>query len=132
MRFVLPWSPEVPFGSETPTSRLLATLMPWMRLRQPAWLILLELFLHDTLDGRKILPPTRTLGLTRDPVGRPKALLRSRRKTPYLKTHGQPPWKRQLAYKAGGLFFMCYLTSKLRRIIRKLLDVGCQLGRHED
>ncbi len=71
MRFVLPWSPEMRFESDTPTSRLLATLMPWLRGRRPAWLIRLGLFLYDTLGGRKILPGTRTLDLTQDPAGRP-------------------------------------------------------------
>lgn len=71
MRFVLPWSADMRFDSDTPTSRLLAKAMPWMRGRRPAWLIRLGLFLYDTLGGRKILPPTRTLDLTRDPAGRP-------------------------------------------------------------
>ena len=39
MRFVLPWSPEMRFESDTPTSRLLGLVMPWMRGRRPAWLI---------------------------------------------------------------------------------------------
>jgi glycerol-3-phosphate dehydrogenase len=47
MRFVLPHSPE----------------------DRPAWLIRLGLFLYDHLGGRKRLPGTRTLDLTRDPEG---------------------------------------------------------------
>jgi len=70
MRFVLPYSPEMRFESDTPTARLLGTVMPWMRGRRPAWLIRLGLHLYDTLGGRKILPPTRTLDLARDPAGR--------------------------------------------------------------
>jgi glycerol-3-phosphate dehydrogenase len=38
---------------------------------RPAWLIRLGLFLYDHLGGRKLLPPTRTLDLRRDPAGRP-------------------------------------------------------------
>ena len=49
MRFVLPHSP----------------------LDRPAWLVRLGLFLYDTLGGRKKLPGTRTLNLTRDPEGAP-------------------------------------------------------------
>lgn len=71
MRFVLPLSPEMRFESDTPTSRLLARIMPWMKGRRPAWLIRLGLLLYDTLGGRKILPATRTLDLARDPAGRP-------------------------------------------------------------
>jgi glycerol-3-phosphate dehydrogenase len=71
MRFVLPWHPEMRFESDTPTSRLLSKVMPWMKGRRPAWLIRLGLFLYDTLGGRKILPATRTLDLTRDAAGTP-------------------------------------------------------------
>lgn len=70
MRFVLPYSPEMRFEGDTPTGRLLGTLMPWMRGRRPAWLIRLGLFLYDTLGGRTILPPTRTIDLATDPAGR--------------------------------------------------------------
>ncbi|MBN8963729.1 MAG: glycerol-3-phosphate dehydrogenase [Rhizobiales bacterium] len=38
---------------------------------RPTWLLRLGLFLYDHLGGRKLLPPTRTLDLTRDEVGRP-------------------------------------------------------------
>ena len=38
---------------------------------RPAWLIRLGLFLYDHLGGRKLLPPTRSLDLTRDEAGRP-------------------------------------------------------------
>lgn len=71
MRFVLPWHPDMRFEGDTPTGRLLSRVMPWMRGRRPAWLIRLGLFLYDTLGGRRILPATRTLDLTRDPAGRP-------------------------------------------------------------
>src|SRR5947209_167279 len=49
MRFVLPHSPE----------------------QRPAWLVRLGLFLYDHLGGRKLLPPTRTLDLSRAPEGEP-------------------------------------------------------------
>lgn len=71
MRFVLPYHRDMRFESDTPTSRLLGLVMPWMKGRRPAWLIRLGLFLYDTMGGRKILPPTRTLDLTRDAAGKP-------------------------------------------------------------
>ena len=71
MRFVLPYHPDMRFESDTPTSRLLARLMPWMKGRRPAWLIRLGLFLYDTLGGRKILPATSTLSLEGTPEGAP-------------------------------------------------------------
>ncbi|PKP72916.1 MAG: glycerol-3-phosphate dehydrogenase [Alphaproteobacteria bacterium HGW-Alphaproteobacteria-6] len=49
MRFVLPHSPG----------------------DRPAWLVRLGLFLYDHLGGRKRLPGTRTLDLSRDPEGAP-------------------------------------------------------------
>ncbi len=64
MRFVLPYHKDMRFESETPTSRLLSLVMPWMRGRRPAWLIRLGLFIYDHLGGRKILPGTATLPLT--------------------------------------------------------------------
>ena len=70
MRFVLPLHPGMRFDSETPASRLLARLMPWMRGRRPDWMIRLGLFLYDTMGGRKILPATRRLDLRTDPAGR--------------------------------------------------------------
>ena len=71
MRFVLPLSSDMRFESDTPTSRLLGWVMPWAKGRRPDWLIRLGLFLYDTMGGRKILPATRTLDLTRDPAGKP-------------------------------------------------------------
>ncbi len=71
MRFVLPYHADMRFDSETPTSRLLSTVMPWMRGRRPAWLIRLGLFLYDNLGGRKILPGTRSLNLRATPEGGP-------------------------------------------------------------
>ncbi len=59
MRFVLPYHPDMRFEGETPTSRVLNVVMPWMKGRRPAWLIRLGLFLYDHLGGRKILPAPR-------------------------------------------------------------------------
>ncbi|WP_104492793.1 glycerol-3-phosphate dehydrogenase [Paracoccus denitrificans] len=71
MRFVLPYSPQMRFESDTPTSRILSLAMPWLRGRRPAWLIRLGLFLYDNLGGRRILPGTKRLDLSRDPLGKP-------------------------------------------------------------
>lgn len=38
---------------------------------RPPWMLRLGLFLYDHLGGRKILPPTRSLDLTRDAAGAP-------------------------------------------------------------
>ncbi|MGR3512527.1 MAG: glycerol-3-phosphate dehydrogenase [Paracoccaceae bacterium] len=73
MRFVLPYHPEMRFDSSTPTSRLLSTVMPWMKGRRPAWLIRLGLFLYDNLGGRKILPGTSKLDLRHSAEGVPIA-----------------------------------------------------------
>ncbi|WP_050930587.1 glycerol-3-phosphate dehydrogenase [Aestuariivita boseongensis] len=72
MRFVLPIHPEMRFDTETPASRLLNTLMPWMRGRRPAWLIRLGLFAYDHLGGREILPGAERYKL--DPYGTGKPL----------------------------------------------------------
>lgn len=71
MRFVLPYHKEMRFDSDTPASRLLSAVMPWMRGRRPAWMIRFGLFLYDTLGGRKILPGTKTLDLRHSPEGQP-------------------------------------------------------------
>ena len=71
MRFVLPYHADMRFEGDTPTGRLIAAFMPWMKGRRPAWLIRLGLFMYDTMGGRKILPATRTLDLRADPAGKP-------------------------------------------------------------
>ncbi|MEP1586056.1 MAG: glycerol-3-phosphate dehydrogenase [Tateyamaria sp.] len=71
MRFVLPYHRDMRFESETPVSRLLATVMPWMKGRRPAWMIRLGLFAYDHLGGRKILPATSTLALHGTAEGAP-------------------------------------------------------------
>jgi glycerol-3-phosphate dehydrogenase len=49
MRFVLPAEPAM----------------------RPPWMLRMGLFVYDHLGGRKILPPTRTIDLARDPLGAP-------------------------------------------------------------
>ncbi len=71
MRFVLPYHPDMRFEGTTPTSRILNTVMPWMKGRRPAWLIRFGLFLYDNLGGRKILPGTKTLSLPGTAEGAP-------------------------------------------------------------
>lgn len=71
MRFVLPLSKDMRFDNSTPTSRILTTLMPWMKGRRPNWLIRLGLFLYDNLGGRKILPGTTTVSLNGSSEGAP-------------------------------------------------------------
>lgn len=71
MRFVLPISPEMRFDTETPVSRILSFVMPWMKGRRPRWLIRLGLFIYDHLGGRKLLPGTSKLDLQTDPEGAP-------------------------------------------------------------
>ena len=71
MRFVLPYHPDMRFEGDTPTSKLLTRVMPWMKGRRPAWLIRLGLFMYDNLGGREILPGTKTVDLTSSPVGAP-------------------------------------------------------------
>lgn len=71
MRFVLPFHKDMRFESETPTSRLLKYVMPWMKGRRPAWLIRLGLFMYDNLGGREILPGTKSVNLKAGPEGAP-------------------------------------------------------------
>ncbi|MBK5927669.1 glycerol-3-phosphate dehydrogenase [Rhodobaculum claviforme] len=71
MRFVLPYDPEMRFDAHTPAAQLLGRVMPWLKGRRPAWMIRAGLAVYDALGGRKILPPTKSLDLTRDIAGRP-------------------------------------------------------------
>jgi glycerol-3-phosphate dehydrogenase len=71
MRFVLPYHKDMRFDTETPVSKLMSTVMPWMKGRRPAWMIRMGLFLYDHLGGRKILPGTRVVRLASDPSGEP-------------------------------------------------------------
>ena len=69
MRFILPVFPDMRFENDTPTSRILAVLMPWLKGSRPTWLIRLGLFLYDNLGGRDILPGTSSLDLKTTPEG---------------------------------------------------------------
>ena len=71
MRFVLPYYKDMRFEGDTPTSKLLSFVMPWMKGRRPAWLIRLGLFMYDNLGGRKILKGTTSLTLRGTPEGAP-------------------------------------------------------------
>ena len=71
MRFVLPYHRDMRFEGNTPTSKLLNIVMPWMRGRRPAWLIRFGLLLYDTLGGRQILRATTSLSLAGTPEGAP-------------------------------------------------------------
>ena len=56
MRFVLPYHKDMRFDSETPTSRLLTRVMPWMKGRRPAWLIRLACFCMTRWGGARSCP----------------------------------------------------------------------------
>lgn len=71
MRFVLPFHRDMRFEGNTPTSKLFSFVMPWMKGRRPSWLIRVGLFLYDNMGGRKLLPASKTVDLTTDPVGTP-------------------------------------------------------------
>jgi len=46
-------------------------VLPHHRSLRPAWMIRLGLLLYDHLGGRRLLPKSRALDLTRDPAGAP-------------------------------------------------------------
>jgi len=46
-------------------------VLPHRKDLRPAWMLRLGLFLYDHMGGRKILPPTKTLDLRKDPAGAP-------------------------------------------------------------
>ncbi len=46
-------------------------VLPHHKGLRPAWVLRLGLFLYDHIGGRKRLPATRTIDLTRDPAGAP-------------------------------------------------------------
>ncbi|WP_420404513.1 glycerol-3-phosphate dehydrogenase [Nisaea sp.] len=51
--------------------RPLRFILPHHSGLRPAWLLRLGLFIYDHLGGRKLLPPTRVVDLTRDDAGAP-------------------------------------------------------------
>lgn len=71
MRFVLPYHKDMRFASDTPASRVLGRVFPWMKGRRPDWIIRLGLWIYDHLGGRKFLPATKTLSLAEGPEGAP-------------------------------------------------------------
>ena len=46
-------------------------VLPVEKGQRPAWLLRAGLFLYDSLGGRKLLPATKTLDLTKDVAGKP-------------------------------------------------------------
>jgi glycerol-3-phosphate dehydrogenase len=71
LRFVLPLSPDMRFEGGTPTSKLLGTVMPWLKGRRPNWLIRAGLALYDGLAKSTLLPGTKTISLDGTPEGAP-------------------------------------------------------------
>ena len=71
MRFVLPLSADMRFEGGTPVSRLLGTVMPWLRGRRPDWLIRAGLMMYDALARSSVMPGTRTISLDGTPEGAP-------------------------------------------------------------
>jgi len=51
--------------------RPLRFVLPHHKGLRPAWLLRLGLFLYDHIGGRRLLPPTRSVDLRRDEVGKP-------------------------------------------------------------
>src|ERR1700759_5490584 len=51
--------------------RPLRFVLPHLAGLRPTWLLRLGLFLYDHIGGRPLLPPTRSVDLTRDEVGKP-------------------------------------------------------------
>ncbi|PWJ21214.1 glycerol-3-phosphate dehydrogenase [Jannaschia seohaensis] len=71
MRFVLPLSKDMRFEGGTPTSKLLGTVMPWLKGKRPDWLIRAGLLMYDSLAKSEILPGTSTISLKGTPEGAP-------------------------------------------------------------
>ena len=46
-------------------------VLPFHRNMRPAWVLRLGLLIYDNIGGRKKLPPTRTVSLRKDPIGKP-------------------------------------------------------------
>jgi glycerol-3-phosphate dehydrogenase len=70
MRIVLPYHKDMRFEGDTPTSKVLTILMPWMKGRRPAWPIRFGLFCYDNLGGRQIMRGRRhydSLGRQKEP-----------------------------------------------------------------
>src|ERR1700739_515485 len=66
------------WGTPPHIIRPLPFVLPHHDGLRPAWLLRLGLFLYDHIGGRHQLPPTRSVDLRRDAVGRPLAANRYR------------------------------------------------------
>src|ERR1700750_2121855 len=62
---------EILWGVAPHIIRPLRFVLPHHAGLRPAWLLRLGLFLYDHIGGRHLLPPTRSVDLTRDGVGKP-------------------------------------------------------------
>jgi len=62
---------EILWGIAPHIIRPLRFVLPHHAGLRPAWLLRLGLFLYDHIGGRHLLPPTRSVDLTRDEVGKP-------------------------------------------------------------
>jgi glycerol-3-phosphate dehydrogenase len=62
---------EILWGIAPHIIRPLRFVLPHHDGLRPAWLLRLGLFLYDHIGGRYLLPPTRSVDLTRDEVGKP-------------------------------------------------------------
>ena len=62
---------EILWGIAPHIIRPLRFVLPHHDGLRPAWLLRLGLFLYDHIGGRHQLPPTRSVDLTRDEVGKP-------------------------------------------------------------
>jgi len=62
---------EILWGIAPHIIRPLRFVLPHHDGLRPAWLLRLGLFLYDHIGGRHLLPPTRSVDLTRDEVGKP-------------------------------------------------------------
>lgn len=71
MRFVLPYAKDQRFDVDTPVSKWLGRIFPWLKGRRPAWVIRAGLFLYDHLGGHQVLPKTTRFTLTNAPEGVP-------------------------------------------------------------
>jgi glycerol-3-phosphate dehydrogenase len=62
---------EILWGIAPHIIRPLRFVLPHHAGLRPAWLLRLGLFMYDHIGGRHLLPPTRTVDLSRDEVGKP-------------------------------------------------------------
>ncbi|MAZ19013.1 glycerol-3-phosphate dehydrogenase [Oricola sp.] len=62
---------EILWGMAPHIIRPLRFVLPYHSGLRPAWLLRIGLFLYDNLGGRKLLPGTKTLDLTKDTAGKP-------------------------------------------------------------